>query len=199
MGPSPACQIMSLCSGSTVHSTPWYVYSLSSVFPTSCGILTKCGHCLQTNICVVPLPPPLSGWPDVTPKSQGLPHHEREASFLSLVFLFSICLYCLCARLVVKVLTSSQRNLLGTGLFFLQKFVVCIRFQYAILFSYLWQYTPAVQEICFSFSLPSPKASYFSLSAATCPLLLYPHLNLLPAHSKSYWNVLFTNYSKNCS
>lgn len=71
------------------------------------------------------------------PKSQGLPHHAliprnafgggRHDLFLKVAFLFSICLFCLWARLVVKVLRSSQKELLGNGLFYLQKYLAFIK------------------------------------------------------------------------
>lgn len=101
---------------------------------------------------------------------------------LKVVFLFITLLFCLCARLVVKVLRSSQRELLGNGLFFLQKFLVFIKLPYVILLSCLCQYTSTVWRYCFSFSLlpHSPWVSYFSPCASTCILVLFPYPYLLP-------------------
>lgn len=68
------------------------MYSLSSAFPTSLGILTKRGHlfCTETSM-LSPFPPPLPGWPEDVPKSQGLPHHAqipRNAFLRGVVVIF---------------------------------------------------------------------------------------------------------------
>lgn len=136
-------------------------------------------------------------------KYQGMLSWGRWWLFLKVVFLFSIPIFCPCAMLVLKVLRSSQRELLGNGLFYLQKFIACIKLLYAILLSCLCQYTPTVYEICFSFSLPPPsrRVSYFSFSAATCTVvcsfLIFTYC--LPCLRATEILVLFINCLKNCS
>lgn len=173
-------------------------------------MLTKRGHLLPRNVYISPFPCPL-GWPEDMPKSQGLPHHTlilRNALggghdlFLKVVFLFSICLFCLCARLVVKVLRSSQRELLGNGLFYLQKFLVFINFYKQSCCHVSLNILPLCKEIVFlslslSFHLPSgfPILAPVHLLALLCSFLILTYC--LPY---SYWNNCGCfNYLKNCS
>lgn len=106
--------------------------------------------------------------------------------FLKVVFPCSIRLFCLCARLEVKVLRSSQRELLGNVFFYLQKFLVFIKPLYAILLSCLCQYIPTVLRDCysFSFSLSLPLPPGFPILAPVYLFaLLCSFLILTASHS----------------
>lgn len=196
-----------------LYPTAWVQLVLSISHIPWHSVKTWSSFCTETSM-LSPFPPPLPGWPEDVPKSKGLPHHAQiprnvflrgGGVFLKVVFLFSIPLFCPCARLVLKVLRSSQKELLGNSLFCLQKFIACIKLLYAILLSCLCQYTPTVYEICFSFSFslppPSLRVSYFSFSAATCTVvcsfLIFTYC--LPRLRATEILVLFINYLKNCS
>lgn len=135
---------------------PMACVQLVPSFPTSLDALTSRGHLLPRNVYI--LPPSLilflAGLKTylnhkgslimLTYQGMLLEGGTGHDLFLRVVFLFSIRLFCLCARLAVKVLRSSQRELLENGLFYLQKFLAFIKPLYETLLSCLCQYTPTV-------------------------------------------------------
>lgn len=151
VAPNPG--VSTLCAEDTLPSTQGCVYCLSTAFPTSFDMLAKCGHLLPRNVYISSLLSS-SAWlswrrDSITKDPSSSCHtkkcfHAGRGLFLKVVFLFSICLFYLYASLVMNILRNSQRELLGNGLFYLQKSLLFKKLPDAVLLSCFFQYNPPV-------------------------------------------------------